>query len=290
MEARRDAMLARAQEGYELFQKTRTFVIPKWLYGEPRGTLFKVECEDNPNFGETSFLEFDSGRTAFLSIDYQLEFCGQGGYVDVMGYPLRNTAPTLQATRRCLDAVRGTDIKVFHAREGHLPDLSDCPYNKILRSKLIGRDGVGVGEQPEGGVGRLLVRGSRSWAIVKEVEPIEGEILSDKAGKGALGVSNLFLQLANCGITHLVIAGLTTDVCVTSVMAQANDLGFWCLLLKDCAGATDQGNHDAAIKMIKMQGGVFGWVSDSQHLLHGLEEAGLSKAGRGAGSAQAHMV
>ncbi len=289
MDARRDAMLARVQEGYENFQKTRTFSMPRWLYGEPRGTLFKVECEDNPDFGETSFLEFDSARTAFLSIDYQIDFCGEKGYVDVMGYPLKNTATPLQATRRCLDAIRGTDIKVIHSREGHLPDLSDCPYNKLLRSKIIGK-GVGIGEQPEGGMGRLLVRGSRSWGIVKEVEPIEGEILTDKAGKGALGVSNLFLQLNNLGITHLVITGITTDVCVDTIMTQANDLGFWCLLLKDCTGATDEGNYEAAIKMTKMQGGVFGWVSDSNHFIKGLEDAGLSKAGKGVSSGQLRRV
>ncbi len=274
LDQRRADILARVQKDYEDFQKDRTFRFPSWQYGQPKGKLFKVECEDNPNFGETSFLEFDSARTAFLSIDFQIDFCGENGYVDVMKYPLENTALPLSATRRVLDAVRKTDITVIHTREGHLPDLSDCPYNKLLRSKIIGK-GVGIGEKPEGGIGRLLVRGSRSWGIVKEVEPIDGEILIDKAGKGAMGVSNLHMTLQNLGITHLVIAGITTDVCVNTVMTEANDLGFWCLVLKDCTGATDKGNHAAAIKSTKMQGGVFGWVSDSERFIHALGAAGF---------------
>lgn len=273
---RRDEVLARAQRDYENFQKDRTFHFPVWLYGQPKGKLFKVECEDNPNFGESSFLEFDSGRTAFVSIDFQIDFCGEKGYVDVMGYPLENTATPLKATARCLEAVRKTDIKVIHTREGHLPDLSDCPYNKLLRSKIIGK-GVGIGEQPEGGLGRLLVRGSKSWGIVKEVEPIEGELLIDKAGKGVMEVSTFFMTLRNLGITHLVITGITTDVCVDTIMTQANDVGFWCLLLKDCTGATDKDNYAGAIKSVKMQGGVFGWVSDSEKFIKGLNAEKFSQ-------------
>lgn len=271
LETRREAVLAQAEKDYEAFKKDRTFRFPVWQYGAPKGKLFRVPCEDNPDFGETSYLEFDSARTAFLSIDFQIDFCGEGGYVDVMQYPLENTAGPLKATRSVLQAVRKTDITVVHTREGHLPDLSDCPYNKLLRSKIIGK-GVGIGEKPKDGMGRLLTRGSKSWGIVKEVEPIEGEILVDKAGKGAMSVSNLNMTLRNLGITHLVIVGITTDVCVNTIMTEANDLGYWCLLLKDCTGATDQGNYEAAIKSTKMQGGVFGWVSDSKKFIEALEK------------------
>lgn len=272
LDQRREKILARAQEDYEDFQKNKTFRFPQWLYGAPKGKLFKVKCEDNPTFGESSYLEFDSARTAFVSIDYQIDFCGESGYVDVMNYPLENTASTLNATRRAMDAARENEIIVIHTREGHLPDLSDCPYNKLLRSKIIGK-GVGIGEIPEGGMGRLLTRGSKSWGIVKEVEPIEGEILIDKAGKGVMGVSTFFMTLQNLGITHLVITGITTDVCVDTIMTQANDLGYWCLLLKDCTGATDKDNYAGAIKSVKMQGGVFGWVSDSKTFVTSLNES-----------------
>lgn len=270
LDQRREDILQQAQKDYESFQKDQTFHFPVWLYGPPKGKLFKLACEDNPNFGETSYLEFDSARTAFVSIDYQIDFCGEKGYVDVMKYPLENTASTLTATRKCLDAVRLTDMVVIHTREGHLPDMSDCPYNKILRSKIIGK-GVGIGEKPKGGIGRLLTRGSKSWDIVKEVEPIEGEIIVDKAGKGAGSVSTFFMTLQNLGITHLVITGITTDVCVNTIMTEANDRGFWCVLLKDCTGATDKDNYASAIKSTKMQGGVFGWVSDSETFVKAIE-------------------
>lgn len=275
MTKRRDEFLQRVKEGYEEWQNSKTYKIPEWLYGPPKGTLFKVECEDVPDFGDTSYLEFDSGRTAMVCIDWQIDFCGESGYVDVMGYPLDNTANPLKSAGLALNNVREAGIQVVHCREGHLPDLSDCPYNKVLRSKIIGKNAVGLGEKPEDGMGRLLIRGSKSWGIVKEVEPIEGEVLVDKAGKGAAMVSNFFMVLKNMGVSHLIITGITTDVCIDTIMTQANDLGFWCLLLKDCTGATDEGNYKAAIKSIKMQGGVFGWVSDSKKLEDGLKEAGL---------------
>lgn len=275
LEARREATLAKVHEGYEEFQRSRTFRFPQWLYGPPVGTLFRVECEDNPKFGESSYLELDSGRTAFLAIDWQVDFCGENGYVDVMGYNLELTARAIEPTRRALADARQAGLEIIHLREGHLPDLSDAPYNKLLRSKIIGKNAVGIGEQPEDGIGRLLVRGSRSWSIVQELEPIEGEVIVDKAGKGALGVSPFFYQLENLGITHVVLTGITTDVCVDTVMTQANDLGYWCLLLKDCTGATDEDNYHGAVKAVKMQGGVFGWVSDAATFRAGLSEAEL---------------
>jgi nicotinamidase-related amidase len=271
--ALRDELLERAQKDYENFKKTSTFEFPTWLYGPPKGKLFKVEVEDCPRFGDTAYVEFDSGRTAFLSIDMQVDFCGPKGYVDVMGYDLGLTSAAIKPIMYVLHTIRnGTDIKVMHTREGHLPDLSDAPYNKILRSKIIG-DGVGIGNIPKGGMGRLLVRGEKNWDIIDDLYPIEGEYVIDKAGKGAFGQSNLPLILRNLGITHLVITGITTDVCVHTIMREANDYGYWCLLLKDGTGATDYENFQAAIKQIKMQGGVFGWVSDSAKFVRGIKSA-----------------
>ena len=275
MSKRRDEMLARVEEGYKQWKETKTYKVPEWLYGPPKGKLFRVACEDVPNFGDTSYLEFDSARTALVSIDFQIDFCGEKGYVDVMGYPLSNTANPLTYAKKALKDARDAGISVVHCREGHMPDLSDCPYNKILRSKIIGKDAIGIGEQPEGGLGRLLLRGSESWGIVREVEPIEGEILVDKAGKGVGYCSDFFLVLQQLGISHLILCGITTDVCVHTMMREANDIGYWCLLLKDSVGATDVANHDAAIASVKMQGGVFGWVSDTERLHEGLKRAGL---------------
>src|SRR3989454_5187509 len=269
----RDDILNRVERDYEEFKKTHTFKFPTWLYGPPKGKLFKVEVEDCPRFGDTAFVEFDSGRTAFLSIDMQIDFCGPKGYVDVMGYDLGLTSAPIKSIMSVLHTLRnGTDIKVIHTREGHLPDLSDAPYNKVLRSKIIG-NGVGIGNIPKGGLGRLLVRGEKNWDIINDLYPIPGEYVIDKAGKGAFGQSNLPFILKNLGITHLIITGITADVCVHTVMREANDYGYWCTLLKDGTGATDYGNYQAAIKQIKMSGGVFGWVSDSNKFVKAITTA-----------------
>ena len=271
--ATRDAVLNRVEQDYQEFKKTRTFRYPTWLYGPIKGRLFKVEVEDCPRFGETAYVEFDSARTAFLGIDMQVDFCGQKGYVDVMGYDLGLTSAPIKPNHYVLYNIRnGTDIKVIFTREGHVPDLSDAPYNKILRSKIIG-NGVGIGDTPDGGLGRLLVRGEKNWDIIDDLYPIPGEYVVDKAGKGAFGQSNLPLLLKNLGVTHLVITGITTDVCVHTIMREANDYGYWCVLLKDGTGATDYENYQAAIKQIKMQGGVFGWVSDSKRFVEGVKSA-----------------
>jgi biuret amidohydrolase len=273
MAGARDDMLKRVDQDYEEFKKTHTFKFPTWLYGPIRGRSFKVEVEDCPRFGDKAYVEFDSARTAFVSVDMQVDFCGPKGYVDVMGYDLGLTSAPIKPIHYVLHTIRdGTDIKVIHTREGHLPDLSDAPYNKILRSKIIG-NGVGIGDTPKGGMGRLLVRGEKNWDIIDDLYPIEGEYIIDKAGKGAFGQSNLPLLLRNLGITHLVVTGITTDVCVHTIMREANDNGYWCLLLKDGTGATDYENYQAAIKQVKMQGGVFGWVSDSKRFVEGIRSA-----------------
>jgi biuret amidohydrolase len=275
--ATREAVLNRVEQDYEEFKKTRTFRYPTWLYGPIKGRLFKVEVEDCPRFGDRAYVEFDSARTAFLSIDMQVDFCGPKGYVDVMGYDLGLTSAPIKPIHYVLYNIRNsTDIKVIFTREGHVPDLSDAPYNKVLRSKIIG-NGVGIGDTPDGGLGRLLVRGEKNWDIIDDLYPIPGEYVVDKAGKGAFGQSNLPLLLKNLGITHLVITGITTDVCVHTIMREANDYGYWCVLLKDGTGATDYGNYQAAIKQIKMQGGVFGWVSDSKKFVEGIKSVFKTK-------------
>lgn len=267
----RDEFLKKVAEAAEEFKKTKTFAFPCWLYGQPIGRLIKLEVEDCPRFGDTAYVEMDTARTAFIAVDMQIDFCGKHGYVDVMGYDLNNTAQALAPIKNCLAAIRGgTDIKVIHTREGHEPDLSDAPFNKVLRSKIIG-DGVGIGDIPKGGLGRLLVRGEANWDLHPDVYPVPGEHVVDKAGKGAFGSSTMHMVLKNLGITHIVIAGITTDVCVHTIMREANDYGYWCTLLKDGTGATDSGNCESAVKSIKMQGGVFGNVSDSERFIAALK-------------------
>lgn len=270
----REKFLKQVQKSYEEFKETNTYKFPTWQYGEPKGKLIKLEVEDSPRFGETSYIEMDSGRTAFLVIDMQTDFAGKNGYVDVMGYDLSLTQAPINPIKNVLDTIRGTDIDVVYTREGHEPDLSDAPFNKVLRSKIIG-EGIGIGETPEGGMGDLLTRGNPNWDILDELYPESGEYVIDKVGKGAFTTSNIHVVLKKLGVTHLVITGITTDVCVHTIMREANDFGYWCTVLKDGVGATDYDNHLAAIKSIKMQGGVFGNVSDSDKFIKAVKEAGL---------------
>jgi biuret amidohydrolase len=214
---------------------------------------------------------FDPRTSALVIIDMQRDFVDPGGFGEVLGNDVSLLRKAVPPTRRVLLAARRNGILVIHTREGHRPDLADLQPSKKVR----GRFATGIGDK--GPMGRILVRGEHGHDIVDELKPIAGEPVIDKPGKGAFYATDLDAILTHRGVRQLIVCGVTTEVCVNTTVREANDRGYDCLVLADCVASYFPEFQEMGLRMIKAQGGIFGWVSDSKALLDAI--AGAAKGG-----------
>jgi nicotinamidase-related amidase len=221
--------------------------------------------------------ELDPATTALVIIDMQRDFLLPGGFGAMLGNDVSQLTKVVEPLQTVLDAARALGMLIVHTREGHRPDMSDCPPTKLARGHLDTPIGA------EGPFGRVLIRGEHGHGIIEELAPADGEVILDKPGKGAFYATDLELLLRNAEIASLIVTGVTTEVCVHTTVREANDRGFECLVPSDCVGSYFPEFHEIGLKMIAAQGGIFGWVATSQDLLAALEPSmPLSAAAEGA--------
>jgi nicotinamidase-related amidase len=207
---------------------------------------------------------FDPASTALVVIDMQRDFMEPGGFGETLGNDVselrRSIAPTAALLARC----REFGLFIVHTREGHQPDLSDCPPAKLSR----GAPSMRIGDP--GPRGRILIRGEEGHDIIDELAPAPGEPVIDKPGKGAFYATGFGDLLAENGIKSLIVTGVTTEVCVHTTVREANDRGYECLVLSDCVGSYFPEFQRIGLEMIAAQGGIFGWVSTSTAFIDAL--------------------
>ncbi|GJD40112.1 cysteine hydrolase family protein [Methylobacterium bullatum] len=217
---------------------------------------------------QPSPLPFDASSTALLIIDMQRDFLEPGGFGESLGNDVSLLASAVPPTRALLDVARASGLLVVHTREGHRPDLSDAPPAKLERGEPTARIG-----QP-GPMGRILIRGEPGHDIIPALAPQDGEPVIDKPGKGAFYATDLADVLAARGIATLLVCGVTTEVCVHTTVREANDRGYRCVVVADACASYIPEFHAAGLAMIKAQGGIFGWVSDSDSVIAALGRHG----------------
>jgi len=216
---------------------------------------------------EPAPIAIDPQKSAIVMIDMQRDFLEPGGFGETLGNNVSLLSAAIGPSKALLAGARRLGMLVVHTREGHRPDMADAPPAKVERgepSKRIGDSGP---------MGRILIRGERGHDIVDELAPVAGEPVVDKPGKGAFFATDLQAILTNRGIENLIVGGVTTEVCVHTTVREANDRGYRCVVAADCCGSYFPEFHEVGLRMIKAQGGIFGWVSDSKRILSALETA-----------------
>jgi nicotinamidase-related amidase len=206
-------------------------------------------------------IALDWSKTALLIIDMQRDFMEPGGFGETLGNDVSRLARAVQPIANLLAAARQSGMLVIHTREGHLPDLSDAPPAKVER----GVPSLRIGDP--GPMGRILIRGEAGHDIIPELYPAAGEVVIDKPGKGAFYATELGDVLKKQGIANLLVCGVTTEVCVNTTVREANDRGYRCVVVADGCASYFPEFHDMGLRMIKAQGGIFGWVADSAAVL-----------------------
>lgn len=207
---------------------------------------------------------FDPARAGLLIIDMQRDFIEPGGFGAALGNDVTQLRRAIAPLQSLLAAVRSAGLFVMHTREGHAPDLSDLHETKRVR----GRGALTIGD--EGPMGRILVVGEPGHDIIPELYPVAGEPVIDKPGKGAFYSTELADIVAGRGMTQLIVCGVTTEVCVHTTVREANDRGIECLVLSDCTASYFPEFHETALRMVAAQGGIFGWVTDSEAVIAAL--------------------
>jgi nicotinamidase-related amidase len=226
---------------------------------------------------EPGSIDLDWSTTALLVIDMQRDFMEPGGFGEALGNDVTQLARAVEPIAAVLDAAREAGMLVVHTREGHLPDLSDAPPAKVER----GAPSLRIGDP--GPMGRILIRGEAGHDIIPALYPLDGEIVIDKPGKGAFYATELGEVLNKYGIENLLVCGVTTEVCVNTTVREANDRGYRCVVLADGCASYFPEFHEMGLKMIKAQGGIFGWVSDTAAVLEAMTP-GTSKISAAGGS------
>ena len=209
-------------------------------------------------------IDLDWSATALVIIDMQRDFMEPGGFGDTLGNDVSQLARAVQPIAAVLGAARDIGMLIVHTREGHLPDLSDAPPAKIAR----GAPSLRIGDL--GPMGRILIRGEAGHDIIPALYPLDDEIVIDKPGKGAFYATELGDVLQQYRIENLLVCGVTTEVCVNTTVREANDRGYRCVVLADGCASYFPEFHEMGLKMIKAQGGIFGWVSDSAAVLEAM--------------------